>query len=170
MKTKIFLSAAIFLATLGLLSFKYVSTPAETHIMKVPSIEGTYRFERRELPDGTILKPPAVMGIQTFTKNERNFNIMWTDKSGKHFSFDVFSNYKFTDKDYTETIHFGVMNDEIDGKGLTYITDQTKTVPITYKDGKLQFHFPFDPPDVTFEGNKMIATSKGVFTDYWVKE
>jgi hypothetical protein len=168
MKTRIFLFSAMFLAALVLVSFKLVSSPADSPASKVPSIEGTYVFQYRTLPDGTVLKPPAVSGIQTFTKDKRNFNIMWTDKSGKRFSFSVYSDYKFTDKDYTETIHFGVLNDEIDGKGLTYITDQTKTVPIKYENGKLQFHLPFDPPDVTFQGNEMIATLKGA-TDHWVR-
>ena len=168
MKTKIFMFSAMFLAVLVLVSFKLVSSPADSPVSKVPSIEGTYVFQYRTLADGTTLKTPVVSGIQTFTKDKRNFNIMWTDKSGKRFSFSVYSDYKFTDKDYTETIHFGVLNDEIDGKGLTYITDQTKTVPIKYENGKLQFHLPFDPPDVTFQGNEMIATLKGG-TDHWVK-
>lgn len=169
MKTKTLLVSILMVTALSLLSFKYISQPKETHILKTPSIEGTYKLLWRKLPDGTTVKPPMVMGIQTFTKDVRNFNVMWTDKNGKHFSFSVYSTYKLTDKDYTETIHFGVMNDEINGKGLSYITNQTKTAPINFDGKELEFKFPFDPPSVIFEGNKLTATAEGMFTDYWEK-
>jgi hypothetical protein len=169
MKTKTLMVSVLLVTALCFLGFRYYNKPGETPVPKIPSITGTYKFISRKLPDGTILNPPMVNGIQTFTKDERNFNIMWTDKDGKHFSFSVFSTYKFTDKDYTESIIFGIMNDEISGKGLTYITNQTKTAPITYDGKKLEFKLPFDPPAVTFEGNKMTATAEGMFTDTWEK-
>lgn len=169
MKTKILMVSVLVVTALSFLSFTFIDRPEEDHLMKVPSIVGTYKFVSRTLPDGTVLKPPMVNGIQTFTKDDRNFNIMWADKDGKRFSFSVYSTYKFTDKDYTESIIFGIMNDEISGKGLTYITDQTKTAPITYDGKKLEFKLPFDPPAVTFEGNKMTATAEGMFTDTWEK-
>lgn len=169
MKTKTLMSVLLLVAAVSFLGFRYLYQPADSPAAKVPSIAGTYKFVSRTLPDGTVIKPPVANGIQTFTGSDRNFNVMWTDKNGKHFSYSVYSTYKFTDKDYTEHIIFGVMNDEISGKGLSYITDQTKTVPITYDGNKLSFKFPFDPPAVTFEGNKMIATAKGMFTDYWEK-
>jgi len=169
MKKKYYTIFFFVVMVVSFFGFKYINKTEDTTIYKIPSIEGTYKFEYRKLPDGTTVKPPNVMGIQTFTHGIRNFNIMWTDKKGKHFSFSVYSNYKFTDSTYTETIHFGVMNDEISGKGLTYITNQTKTVPIKYDGKKLEFKFPFDPPATTFEGNKMIAAAKGMFTDYWEK-
>jgi len=169
MKIKFLISTLLFVTTLSFLGFRYLNRPAEPALAKTPSITGTYQFVSRTLPDGTVIKPPIANGIQTFTKDERNFNVMWTDKNGKHFSYSVYSTYKLTDKDYTEHIIFGIMNDEISGKGLTYTTDQTKTVPVTYDGNKLDFKLPFDPPAVTFEGNKMIATAKGMFTDTWEK-
>jgi hypothetical protein len=169
MKNKALLLSAILIAAFGFFSFKYIHSTKETNILKVPSIEGTYKFLSRKLPDGTIVKPPMAMGIQTFTKDVRNFNIMWVDSSGKHYSISIYSTYKLTDKDYTETIHFAVINDEISGKGLSYLTNQTKTVPIKLTGNKLEIKLPFDPPTVTFEGNKMMATAKGQFTDYWEK-
>lgn len=169
MKTKKLLVIVLMVTALSFLSFTYIGQSNENHLSKTPSIEGTYKLLWRKLPDGTTVKPPMAMGIQTFTKDVRNFNVMWTDQKGKHFSFSVYSKYKLTDKDYTETIHFGIMNDEIGGKGISYITDQTKTVPINFDGKKLEFKFPFDPPSVTFEGNKMTATAEGMFTDYWEK-
>lgn len=170
MKTRNLILFILIISSLTFVSFKYNNhNLIKSYSSKTPSIEGTYVLVSRKLPDGTTMKPPSVSGIQTFTKDARNFNIMWTDKNGKHSSYSVYSNYKLTDKDYTETIHFGIMNDEISGKGLSYTTDQTKTVPIKSEEGKLEIQFPFDLPAVTFENNKMIATAKGMFTDYWEK-
>jgi hypothetical protein len=169
MKTKTLLFTVITAVALSFLSFTYIDLSKETHLLKTPSIEGTYELMWRKLPDGTTVKPPMLMGVQTFTKNIRNFNLMEIDKNGKYNSYSVFSTYNLTDKVYTETIHFSIMNDEIAGKGVTYITDQTKTAPVTYDGKKLEIKFPFDPPTVTFEGNKMTATAEGMFTDYWEK-
>ena len=170
MNTRNLILFVLIIGSFSFLSFKTNNqTIIKSYSSKTPSIEGTYVLVSRKLPDGTTVKPPMVSGIQTFTKDARNLNVMWTDKNGKHFSFSVYSNYKLTDKDYSETIHFGIMNDEISGKGISYILNQTKTAPIKLEGGKLEFQFPFDPPSATFENNKMIATAKGIFTDYWEK-
>ena len=169
MKTKALMIAILMITSISFLSFKFISKPSETYLSKTSSIEGTYKLISRKLADGTSQKPPMVVGIQTFTKDIRNFNVLWTDKNGKHFSFSIYSTYKLTDKDYTETILLGIMNDEINGKGISYLPEQTKTVPIKLEGGKLGFKFPFDPVSVTFENGKMIATSEGMFTDYWEK-
>ena len=169
MKTKALLIFVLLMTSISFLSFKSIGQQKETYILKIPSIEGTYKLLSRKLPDGTTLKPPMIMGIQTLTKDVRNFNVMWLDKTGKHYSFSVYSTYKLTDKDYTETIHYGAMNDEISGKGVSYITEQTKTVPINSDGKKLEFKLPFDPVSLTLEGNKMTATAVGMFTDYWEK-
>ena len=169
MKRKALLVAMLMITSISFLSFKFISQPGETYLLKTPSIEGTYKLMSRKLADGTTQKPPMVVGIQTFTKDIRNFNVLWTDKNGKHFSFSIYSTYKLTDKDYTETILLGIMNDEINGKGISYLPEQTKTVPIKLEGEKLGFKFPFDPVSVTFENGKMIATSESMFTDYWEK-
>ena len=101
MKTRTIMVSMLLVAALSFLSFGFFNNPDETYITKVPSIMGTYHFVSRTLADGTVLKPPMVNGIQTFTKDIRNFNVMWTDKNGKHFSFSVYSNYKLTDQDYS---------------------------------------------------------------------
>ena len=161
----------LILCFIGFLGFTFSDHPVENSSPKDVSIVGTYKFMYRKLPNGTELKPPTVMGLQTFTKEYRNFNIMWVDNDGHHFSLSVVSKYKLTDKEYTETLLYSVMNDEagIIKKGVTYTTNQTKSTPVKMKDGKISFQFPFDPPYTTFEGNKMIASKKGMFTDYWEK-
>jgi hypothetical protein len=47
--------------------------------MVAPNIERTYQFVRRELPDGTVQFHPAVKGMITYTKEFRNFSVVWKD-------------------------------------------------------------------------------------------
>ena len=54
--------------------------------MVAPSIEGTYQLVRRELPDGTVQLPPAVMGMITYTKEFRSFSVVWKDNEGRFYS------------------------------------------------------------------------------------
>ena len=134
------------------------------------SIEGTYQLVARKLPDGTRMKAPDIMGLLTFTKTHRNFNIVWKDKDGKYFSYSVVSSYKLTESEYSETIIFSVMNDEIGGKGLTYtLSEQIATAPVKVSEGKLEIKMPFDPVTVVFNGERFVGTAEGMFTDYWEK-
>lgn len=134
-------------------------------------IVGTYQLTIRVLSDGTRLTAPEVMGLFTLTETHRNFNVVWQDKDGKHFSYSLVSKYTLTESEYTETVLFSVLNDEIGGNGLTYTTsEQTATVPVKISDGKLEIKMPFDPVTIVFDGDRLIATSSdGTFTDYWKK-
>jgi hypothetical protein len=134
------------------------------------NIEGTYRLVTRVLSDGTRLKAPDIMGLMTFTKTHRNFNIVWKDKDGKHFSYSLASTYKLTGSEYTETVLFSIMNDEISGKGLTYVmSEDSATVPVEATGNKIMIKMPFDPVTIVFEDNRIVGTSEGQFTDYWEK-
>jgi hypothetical protein len=141
------------------------------------AIEGTWQFVSRKLPDGTTITPPMCIGLQTFSGGMRNFNVAWVDKTGKHFSFSVISDYKLTGKDYTETMLYSCMNDEIGmmkdhpaGNGPMYtMKSEAKTVPVTMEGNKLKFKLPFDPPEVVIDGNTMTATLEGGFVDTWKK-
>ena len=134
-----------------------------------PSIEGTYKLMSRQMADGTTIKAPAIMGMLTYTKEHRNFNVYWKNADGKLFSYSLVSTYKLSAAEYTETILFSIMNDQIGGKDLAYdLTGPTKTAPVAMKDGSITFKLPFDPVTATFEGGKFIAKSAD-FTDYWEK-
>ena len=62
------------------------------------------------------------------------------------------------------------MNDEISGKGLTYVmSGDSATVPVKETEGKMEIKMPFDPVTIVFENNRFIGTSDGQFTDYWQK-
>jgi hypothetical protein len=134
------------------------------------SIEGTYQLMSRKLPDGTMLKPPDIMGLFTYTKTHRNFNIVLKDATGKFASFSVVSTYKLTATEYSETLLFSIRNDQIGGKEIVYdLSGKTQSVPVKMEGGRIQFKPPFDQPSLVFEGNKITATFEGSFVDFWEK-
>jgi hypothetical protein len=170
MKRTLFTGCLTMLLMLGVVSLGFAGEPQMKHAMKAPSIEGTYKLISRKLPDGTTLTPPTIMGLQTFTKDHRNFNVFWKDSTGKVFSYSVASTYKLTGKEYTETLMFAIMNDQIGGKQIDYnLSGETKTAPVKIEGKKVEVKLPFDPPSVVFEGNKIVGTAEGMFVDYWEK-
>src|SRR5712691_453657 len=135
---------------------------------QAPSIEGTYQLLSRQLPDGTMLRPPEIMGLFTYTKSHRNFNIVRKDATGKFSSTSRVSTYKLTATEYSETVLFSIVNDQIGGKEIVYdLSSQTRSVPVTVEGGRIQFKSPFTPPTLVFEGNKWTATAEGGFVDVW---
>jgi hypothetical protein len=136
---------------------------------QAPSIEGTYKLISRKLPDGTMLGPPDILGLFTYTKTHRNFNIVQKDAMGKFRSFSVVSTYKLTATEYSETLLFSILNDQIGGKEIVYdLSGKTLSVPVKMEGGRIQFKPPFDQPSLLFEGNKITATNNGR-VDVWEK-
>jgi hypothetical protein len=136
---------------------------------QAPSIEGTYKLLSRKLPDGTMLSPPEIMGLFTYTKTHRNFNIVLKDATGKFRSFSVVSTYTLRATEYRETLLFSILNDQIGGKDIVYdLSGKTQSVPVKMEGGRIEFKPPFDPPSFVFEGNKLTATLDGR-VDVWEK-
>ena len=137
---------------------------------QAPSIEGTYQLISRKLPDGTVLKPPDILGLSTFTKSHTNFNLVLKDATGKFSSVSSVSTYKLTATEYSETRLFSIVNDQIGGKEIVYdLAGKTQSVPVKMEGGRIQFKSPFNPPSLVFEGNKLTATAEGRFVDVWEK-
>jgi len=137
---------------------------------QIPSIEGTYHLVSRTLPNGTVLKPPDIVGLFTYTKTHRNFNIVIKDATGKFYSYSLVSTYTLTPTEYSETRLFSILNDQIGGKDIVYdLLGKTQSVPVKMAGGRIEFKPPFDPPILVFEGNKITATLEGGFVDVWEK-
>lgn len=136
---------------------------------QVPSIEGTYRLVSRTLPDGRVQRPPEVVGLMTLTKTHRNMNVMVKD-GGKHFSLSQVSTYKLTDREFSETLLFQMVNNEIGGKGITYDTNgRTESSPAKIDGGRVEFKFPFETPTVAFDGDKATARAPNGLLAIWEK-
>jgi hypothetical protein len=156
---------------LGFAALGLTQTAAAADPMKAPSIDGTYRFVSRDLPDGTKQQPPDVVGLNTFSHGYRNFNIYWHDAQGKRFSISYVASYKFTGKEYSEKSLYMMVNDEIGGKGISYdLTGPSGKAPVTVDGARISFQFPnYGEPAVVLEGDTFTATRAGVFVDHWVR-
>jgi len=76
-----------------------------------------------------------VLGLLTYTKEYRNFNVYVKDATGTSFSISSISSYNLTEKEYSEKNIYYMVNDEGGGKGVTYdlssstATSATRSVP-----------------------------------------
>lgn len=166
MKTKIILVIVIVLLGIAIVPLTLAREPQNR--TGAPSIEGTYKLIMRQLPNGTRQTTPDVIGLLTYTKKHRNFNVVWKDANGEFYSYSVISTYKLTATKYIETILFSMLNDQISGKQINYdLTGQSRTVPVVMKDGKIEFKMPFDSSTIIIDGNWITTKVEGMFTDYW---
>jgi len=143
--------------------------------MATPRIEGTYRLVRRELPDGTVQHPPTLKGMLTFTKEYRNFSVVWEDEQSRFYSECYVARYTLTDKEYSETSDYLIVNDQIGGKGISYdLSNATAKSPVSIDGKRISFALPqpFEKAlsiTVEFDGGILKATGKDLFIDYWEK-
>jgi hypothetical protein len=131
-----------------------------------PKIAGTYRLMSRELPDGTIQRPPAVEGMISFTRDYRNFNVCWTDAKGKRQSISSIARYKLSDGVYSETNMCYIVNG---AEGISYdMTPASGSAPTAHADRRLEFQMPLhNEPTVVFDNDGFTATRPGEFIDRW---
>lgn len=148
--------AAILVSTLSFLASAAVAQP--------PSVEGTYRLVSRTLRDGTVIKPPDVMGLMTYTKSYRNFNILSRDADGQFTSRSIVATYALTPTDYIETtlFHIFVRGQEIRRE----VSSPPQRSSVTINAGRIEFRL--EQRVSTFEGNSFTATSP-TSTDLWEK-
>ena len=157
----------LFLGILQRLVFGLVLLLGTGFFAQADEIEGTFRIVKRELPDGTVLTPPTVVGQWTMVNGYRQLNVFWRTPDGKPASAGGLFTYRISPNEYTETVIYFAFDDG-SGKPVAYdVSGETKTVVITRKGGRISYKLPFDPPSVVFEGDKMTATLEGEFIDYW---
>jgi len=141
--------------------------PISAQTPQTPSIEGTYWLVSRTLPDGTVLKPPDVIGLLTYTNKSRTFHYIQQDATGKINLVSLVAGYTLTDSWYRETPG-STINFQIDPKDIVYTSGATGNTPVKMEGGRIQFESPFRPFSQVFEGTKMTAT-KGGIVEVWEK-
>ena len=136
-----------------------------------PDIKGTYKLVSRQLPDGTILKPPQIMGLFTYTETHRNFNIVGQDATGKFFR-SIAATYTLTPTEYSQTRLFNVGNDASDRTKVVYdVAEKKSSAPVKMEGGRIEFKLEGEPT-LVFEGIKLTATRRdqqNSFVDVWEK-
>lgn len=144
--------------------------PKKDPAAAAPSLEGTYRLVSRKLADGKVLGRQDIVALVSYTKTHRNFNLVWKNASGKHWSFSLVSTYALTATQYTETPLAIFITDEMGGTAPSYSMNlPPQTVPIKVNGGRIEFKMPFDPVTAVFDGNKFIGTNAGAWVDTWEK-
>jgi hypothetical protein len=112
------------------LALSFAGEPPRPQASSAPSIEGTYQLIARQLPDGTRLSPPEIMGLWTYTKTHRNFNLVRKEATGKFASFSLVSTYTLTGTEYRETVLFSIRTDQIGGKDIVYDLQVRPAAPL----------------------------------------
>jgi hypothetical protein len=162
-------TAVPMLLVLALGALSFAGEPSRPPASLAPSIEGTYKLVSRQMPDGTMLRPPETIGLFTYTKTHRNFNILQKGATGQWASFSVVSIYTLSPTEYTETLLYSVRTDLASGKDPVYdLSGETRSAPVTMDGGRIAFKAPFEPPSFVFEGNRLTATRDGR-VDIWEK-
>ena len=138
--------------------------------MKPPmSIEGNYVLDYRELPDGKKVHAPEIVGMLTYTKDRRNFNVYWAD-AGKGSSISLISKYTFSESEYSEDNIFYAEN--MAGSPMVYdIKPSHVKSAVVMKDGHATVKMPLhgEPTMVFGADGNVVATRKDAFVDHWKK-
>ena len=135
------------------------------------SIEGTYVLESRVLPDGTVIKPPEIIGLYNLENGYINLNIMRRNKENKVYSLTLVGKYKLTPTEFYEKRLFFMVNDEIGNNGIKYAFEKDGTSPVKVTDGKIEFSYPPNHDiNASFDGDKFTASrADGSYVDHWIK-
>ncbi len=132
-------------------------------LAQAPNIEDSYRLVSRTLKDGTVIKPPEIQGVQTYTKQYRNFNISVKNPEGKMMSRSLIAEYTITPTEYTEKPLFHIFAE--DDKVNRPTTEPTRS-KVTIEGQKISF--PNARREVVHEPGGFTSTSPDN-TDIWEK-
>ena len=168
MKTVHAFVATLALATSAALLCAGMGFDASNASKSGPNIEGTYVLEYRETADKKKMMAPEIVGMLSYSKTMRNFNVYWMS-GGKPTSISMVANYTLSEKEYVEDCMYYAEN--MAGAGMTYSTAMTHGIsPVTMKDGAIVFTPALHgEPMVSISKSGIIATRAGAFTDHWKK-
>ena len=136
----------------------------------VDIVEGIYELTSRELSDGTVQKPPQILGSLTMWEGHRNVNVLSTNPAGKKQSVSIVSSYTLTNKEFVETLKFRVVTNGTSGEPPKYLVSApAKSAPVKVQGNRVAFSPPYTRPSLVFDGNGLVSTAEGKFVDTWKK-
>ncbi len=131
---------------------------------------GSYQLVRRELPDGNVLEPPAIVGFMTYTGKYRNFHLYQPGAAATRSSVSMLATYSIAGNEYSETALYEVVNNLPEGSGLVYnVPGATFATPIMRRGQVIEFRDGEAGPILTIGRDSMVATLAGTFVDRWVR-
>ncbi len=140
-----------------------VSFSVISHSEDFTSIEGIYVLQSRELPDGTVLTPPAVAGVYILSDGYMSLNRAAKDKDGNVTSRSAVGTYKISGSTYSLELIYNAVND---GTGIKYDFDKKSgSSEMVMADGNVEMQIP---PFENLYGS-FTAMSRGNYIDRWKK-
>ena len=130
-------------------------------------LEGKWVLTKRKLPDGTILRPPQVLGQFSVHRGLNQLVVFWPMPNGNSASLSAINKWEWSESQVAVTPILMVFDDG-SGKPPVYaVGGDVKRSPVTRNGGVVSFQHPTDPPFNVWDGDHMTATLDGVFVDYW---
>jgi len=171
MKTTLFASRAaggLILLT-ALLQSAVHSKPISTPLTPL-SIDGTYELTERVMANGTVLRPPSIVGLYTMVDGRFNLNLFVKNGDGTIASESTVGRYTFSTDKYCEWIVYTTRNN-LDKAGVTNEAPAVTNhcTPVTSKDGRFNFSPPGEGVEVSFGAEGFTAKIGGDFVDHWRK-
>lgn len=159
MKVRIFLLLLVFVTLL-------ISHEA----LFAQEIEGTYVLESRVLSDGTVIKPPELMGLYNLEAGHINFNLFAKDQNGSVQSVSYIGKYQYNSTQYSQEILYVSINNEISGMPVSYdFEKKSGTSQVKKSGGTIEFTFP--PQNqikaIFSSGSLKAERVDGAYTDNW---
>src|SRR5947207_14295284 len=135
-----------------------------------PSIDGTYELTERVMANGTVLRPPSIVGLYTMVDGRFNLNLFVKNGDGTIASDSTVGRYTFSTDKYCEWIVYTTRNN-LDKAGVTNEAPAVTNhcTPVTSKDGRFNFSPPGEGVEVSFGAEGFTAKIGGDFVDHWRK-
>jgi len=173
MKTTLFASRAagglILLLLIALARSAVHSKPISAPLTPL-SIDGTYELTERVMANGTVLRPPSIVGLYTMVDGRFNLNLFVKNGDGTIASESTVGRYTFSTDKYCEWIVYTTRNN-LDKAGVTNEAPAVTNhcTPVTSKDGRFNFSPPGEGVEVSFGAEGFTAKIGGDFVDHWRK-
>ena len=171
MKTTLFASrAAGGLILLTALAQPVVHSKPISAPLTPLSIDGTYELTERVMANGTVLRPPSIVGLYTMADGRFNLNLFVKNGDGTIASESTVGRYTFSTDKYCEWIVYTTRNN-LDKAGVTNEAPAVTNhcTPVTSKDGRFNFSPPGEGVEVSFGAEGFTAKIGGDFVDHWRK-
>ena len=135
-----------------------------------PSIDGTYELTMRVMPDGTILRPPAVVALYSLNHGRFNLNLFVKSSDGSIASESTIGRYTFSTTKYCEWIIYTTRNN-LDKPGVTNEAPelQDHCTTVISKGGRFNFSPPGEGVAASSGPNGFTAKIGNEFVDHWQK-
>lgn len=132
------------------------------------ALEGSYRLVKRVLPNGKQVKYPDIAGFMTYTKTERNFNIMWKDGKGAPVSLSLIATYTLSGGKYCEKPVYWMQNNMgLPGLSYDWPPEKKQCADVAVDAASTSFDVPGEPEHVRFTREGFVAHAEGMWTDTW---